>query len=394
MLFLLLISSLLYSNYFPFIRNDKMGYVDINGEVVIEPIYDTKVNYFLSRRSDQEFELGMKFPDYCYFKDGVAGVEREKWLWVLFPYKREFGLLDTSGNALILKKVKNLYPSSNNFIRYDFEDSKMPSDVPHNSNLISLSVIKRNYKFAEFSESESIDFKNHLEHLKYIYIGECIDNRVLVYEYLSNGVYDVYFIDSIGNKVIQLQDIVYAGDFSNSLALMKTNEDVYFIDSNGTKQFLDLGKIEDATSFNNNRAFIKRNGMFELIDNNGKIITEKKFEYAYPFKNNHAKVKLSSKFYLVDINGEIVLDDKYRKFGNAYQDVIPVEVGSKWRIYNFKEKKLHFDEYDYISQFINGLALAWKEKQIYYINVKGEQIFNVIDERTYEKKYASLMDRY
>lgn len=394
MIYFLLFYNILLSNYFPFIRNDKMGYIDIKGEVVIEPIFDTKVNYFLSRRGNEEFDLGVQFPEYAYFNDGIAGIQKEKWLWKIIPYKREFGLANLEGDVILLEKVKNLFPSKNNFMRYEFNDTKMPSDVPFNSNLINLSKIKRNYRFNELKNAESVSFNKHLEHSKYIYIGNCNDNRILIYEYLSRGVFDVYFLDSNANKVIQLKDIVYAGDFSNSLALVKTNDEVFFIDSNGQKQFKNLGNIDDATNFNNQRAFVRKHGKFLLIDTEGNIVTENKFDYAFPFKNNYAKVKINSNYTLVDLNGNIVIEEKYKKFGDVYDDVLPVEVGSKWRLLKIKEKKLLFEEYDYISQFVNGLALAWKDKQILYINVEGNVVFNAIDKRTYEKKHAALMDRY
>lgn len=395
LLFLSSLSCLISQDYYPFVRDDKLGYIDIEGNIKIEPILDTKVEYYLSRKNLREFNLGVKFPDYCYFNNGYAGCQKEKWLWFLFPYKRLNGIIDTNSNFLFFQDVKNLYPIKNGFFRFDYVDTKMPNDYDFNTNLINMNKLKNGFRFREYEIADEVEHIPHLNYSKYIYIGDFNDGRILIYEYSSNDYTNIFYTDSTGKIAIQLKNAIYAGDFSDSIALIKTSNDIYFIDINGNKILNNIGDFSDATSFSEKRAFIKRNEKFELIDNKGNILTNQKFDFAYKFKNGYAKVKIDDDYTIINTNGEIVLNESFVKFGDVYDGVFPVEVGNNiWKVYNLKTKKFEFEEYEYISNFKDGLALAWKEKQIHYINVKGDIVFTAIDERTYEKKHSHLIDRY
>lgn len=390
---LLFFTNSLSAQYFPFIKNNKLGYIDINGDIKIEAKLDTKVEYSLRSKGKNDYLLGLKFPDNCYFNDGFTVFQKDKWFWILFPYKSDYGLLDTNSNAIIFENIKKLYPINNKRIRFEYNDSKMPNGYDHNLGVLNLDKITNNFKFREIEIADVREIKNELNYSKYIYIGDLNYDRMLIYEYYSKDLTDIYFIDGSGKKVIDLPKAIYVGDFSNSLALVKEENSVYFIDVNGQKQFSNLTNIEDATSFNNNRAFIKRNDKFELIDNKGNIISDIKFDFVYPFVNNYAKVKIDNKYYLIDNSGAIVIDKKYQRFGEVYNSVLPVQVGNKWQLLNIKSNRLLFEEYEAIANFKDGLSLAWKDEQIFYINVESKVVFEAIDKRSYEKKIANLIDR-
>lgn len=389
---LLIFVNSLSAQYFPFINDGKMGYIDIDGNIKIEAKLDTKAEYFLSKIGKYDYLLGLTFPDYCYFNDSHAVFKRDKWFWILFPYKTEIGLIDTNANAVIFDDVKKLYPIVNKHIRFDFNDTRMPNNYDHNTGIMNLDRILKFYRFREIEIAEASELKNELQYAKYIYVGDVINDRILIYEYIAKDITDIYFLNTEGKRVIELSNAFYVDDFSDSLALVKEENDLYFIDLNGKRQFPNLTNIENATSFNNHRAFIKKDGKFHLIDNNGNIISENTFDFAYPFVNNYAKVKIDSKYYLIDKKGNIVLKD-YNKFGDVYNGVVPVLAGDKWRLYNIKTDKLLFEEFDAIYNFKDGLALAWREKQIFYINVESKVVFEAIDKRGYEKKIANLIDR-
>ena len=182
---LLLFTNSLSAQYFPFIKDNKLGYINIKGEVKIDAKLDTKAEYFLSKKGRNGYLLGLNFPDNCYFKDNYAVFLKEKWFWILFPYKTEIGLIDTNSNVMIFDGVKKLYTLKNNRIRYDYNDSKMPNGYDHNIGIINLDKILDNYKFRDILVAEASKFNNELLYSKNIYVGDLIDDRILIYEYFN-----------------------------------------------------------------------------------------------------------------------------------------------------------------------------------------------------------------
>lgn len=386
MLFIILfLCNLLNAQYFPVIKNDKIGYINNKGELKLEAIYETEYEYYLFKR-DNRYELGIRFPDNIYFNNGLAVAQKYKWFWILFPYKTLNGVIDTNGNSVFFKNIERTHTIENGILKYDYYDINIPSIEKFNYNFINLEKIKEKYRFNDYIEDfEEVNFKNEFENNKlYYYLGFLKNNRRLAYEYLNNNNYDIYFLNEKDEKVIEIKNTVYASDFNESISLIKTNDDVFFIDTNGNKLFLHLEKFSDATEFSCERAFIFKEGKFYLIDNKGNYVTKDSYDFVTKFVNNYAKVTKDGKNLLIDKSGKVIID-KFQNFSEVYENTIPVFTGSHWQLYNLSTNKLDENKFELIMPFKNGLAMAWTDKQILYINVEGQKIYKVLSDREYER---------
>jgi hypothetical protein len=138
-----------------------------------------------------------------------------------------------------------------------------------------------------------------------------------------------------------------AGAFKQGLALVWAGQDYYkFIDTSGSFAF--ENGFDDANSFNEGRALIKRGNRFGYIDEDGRTVIECKFCLAWDFSESLARVEAKeSRSEFSPPTGFI---------DNEGNMVIPPQFYSA-------------------NDFVNGLSLVSTDDTIGYINKSGEFVW-------------------
>jgi len=183
------------------------------------------------------------------------------------------------------------------------------------------------------------------------------------------------YIDKNGTEVIPL---IYDGayDFSEGLALVCKDGKYGYIDKNGTEVIPLI--YDGAKDFVEGLALVCKDGKYVYIDKNGTEVIPFIYDSGYDFVDGRGTVKKDGKWGYLDKNGDV----QYTL--GTYQLVMPLSnglflVGNGYDPKTFTMYKYGYIdengsevipcEYDYISDFSDGIAFASKGKQMYIVKI-------------------------
>lgn len=127
-----------------------------------------------------------------------------------------------------------------------------------------------------------------------------------------------------------------ATNFYNEVAAVKKGDKWAIIDykfKNVTDfEFDDVITDEFGFCSVNERIFVKKDGVYVLIDTEGKQVSDLTFEDAFPFleEDQPAAVKQNGKWGFVNSDGELYIECKYQDAKSFTIDFAPVCVNGKW----------------------------------------------------------------
>ncbi|PAB58812.1 WG repeat-containing protein [Anaeromicrobium sediminis] len=366
-------------NLFPIYINDKFGYIDEDGEVVIEPKFYDFSDLTGRHNDDYDFHEGLScvgIKEGENIKYGFINKKGEFAIKPIYDEARNFynGLASViigSKKAFINKKGEIVF--EHEFHRVDnfseglayFEDSSLDK-LP-------------NYGFID--KKGEIKIKG-LQRLATITKFE-EDYLPLV----ANK-----FIDKNGNDHLGFKkDYVIYSNFSEGLALIKLGDKYGYIDKTG-KIVIDP-QFEEGRGFSEGLAAVKMNGKWGFINKNGLLVIPNSFNYVFDFSDGMAAFSNNEyegiehhtkdhKLGFINNEGKIVIKPE-----------IPIELnflthGDSWLVSN-------------MYRFRNGLAYvpmdglktngSYTSRKYGYINKKGKCIWseNIKKDYTYTNQFNS-----
>lgn len=349
-------------NYFPFVFEEKYGYMNSQGQCVIDPEYDEAGPF---QEGLAVVSKGLKY--------GIINKKNEKVVDFIYDEILEF----TNGRAIVLyNDLYNLIDRSGRVI-----SNEVFKDISIFNSKYFFGVKDSSYEFFDFNLKE-------ISKGKYNEIGMLVDGFSIVQKDNRFGL-----IDSALNEVIPVQ-------FD---ALERFNEKLFTYTINGKKGIIksDGVKIieplyDDISKFNpeNNSAVVKIGNTVFWIKTDGSKLMESKFDYfsnvmdLAQFSNGFAIFKKKGKFGLIDEKGKIALKPTADIIGK-YVGLIPMMKLNKWGLIDFKSKVILPYEYELIESWSNYGILVQKNGLIGLMDDKLEFIlpisFNSIN--VFEDKY-------
>jgi hypothetical protein len=334
---------------FPVTIEGKRGYIDKQGEIVIEP----------------------KFDQASHFSEGLAAVQVDgKW-----------GFINTSGYIVIEPRFEKLGS-------FYFYEGLFPYQVSD-----KYGFIDKTGKIAiepEFDEVNLTSFRGGLAAVR---------------------VNDKWgYIDRSGKYVITPK-YTTALEFSSGLATVAEAHDwpMKVIDKTGT---VVIDEVPTFTYFYDNIGLIRLapDYLCYYVDKKGKKIFEKGYLFARLFHDGLAAVFITeepdqaekasdvvmpeshtdvngirgypAEFYngkwgYINKAGELVIEPQFDDvFGHGfYEGLSPVKIGDSWGYVDTRGNIAIEPQYDQAGGFRNGVASVSKEDEYYYINKKGEIIW-------------------
>ena len=263
----------------PFRKDAKWGYLDENGNVIID----------------------FRYVEAKEFKNGLAVVKNDD----------KFGFINESGNVVI----DFIYESAGNFLDNGMaivvKDGKY-GVIDKNGNVI----INFTYEYIKNLAIEDF-FAVKLEDGFTLLNIETKQISGLFFDDIkafSDGVAAVKkgdkwgYIDKTGNLIISYK-YDEAASFSCGIALVKENDKIGIIDTSGNwKKTIEA---EEGGVISEDLLAIKVNGKWGFIDKDGNIVIDCVFDDAGYFYNGIANVNFDGKWGFIDKNGEVVIDFKY-----------------------------------------------------------------------------------
>ena len=398
---------------FRIIENNKVGYMNADGNVIIAPVYN----------SGSDFKGGMA----AVRKDALYGFINSEGVFILPPiydladpffnnYEYTYVVLNgenkfinKKGENIINREFKGFYyinnetgmlytPDSINVI-YDLKHKKSLSELKNTnagpfSNGVSTAYTTKGIPYVINLKGDHIVPTGKYDDINDYYNGIAI----AVKKNGDGGSSYLSAIDTKGNELFthNYDRMFIDGDthFSNGFAPLsfrkKEGEYDYFtsyINTKGKVVFNDT-TVTEATNFSNNRAFILIKSKYMLIDTNFKKVTETSFSKVPKggFTNGYAVVENDYSIGVIDINGKYIIEPladasdgviigDYFFYGKYINDEDVYGVISLKGNEILKPILQHYDS----EGFVNGLLQTTVNNKLTYYNTKGSMIWQQKD---------------
>jgi hypothetical protein len=394
-------------------HKDKQGYIDINERIIIPFIYDDLGGFaynltfaeknglfgYLNREGKTIIDFQFSKAQYFY-ESGVAVVKK----------KDGYGLIDTLGNIKINCVYDDIDYSRENQIAIVSKNNKYAFYFTDTEKLTD-------FEFDKIYESTNrIPEKGHYSTIKELYFNKNLalvekDNQFSLInrdlkEIVKYGTYEkikpmncygfsVVFkenkygiIDSLGVLKVPLEyDLIstkpvlsYGNNFTTFL--IKKNGKYQILNNNAELEIKKKFNKVDILSHNYYLAY--ENNSINLIDDNGKIVSNEYTGY-YDFDEGFL-VKKGSKMGAIDYNGKVILPFVYDSiFHPRLKKHLYASRNGKFGVIDFEGKVIIPFEYEFITRVwyddyeeYAGNLIVQKNKKLGTINMKNETNIPII----------------
>lgn len=318
-----------------FVRNDKAGYIENTGKVVIEPKFNVYGNGG-GEFHDGLLEIGVSSGQYVD-KTGKLVIDK--------GFER--GWTFSEGLAVAMPKNSNLWgyiDRSGQFaISPRFETHPKGYVHSFSEDFAAIEVSKR-YGFINRSGNVAIEPKflhamDFCDGMARVIIegpcyfsddGPCSEVRTIP-EWADRDVpaCKYAFIDKTGT-IISSDRYDRAKNFSEGLAPVRMGERWGFIDKKGMIAITPV--FHDAEPFSEGLALIRQNGLYGFIDRAGRVIIAPQFKYAESFAEERAVVSdvgASGPFYYINKLGQQPFPNRYVLASHFYKGLAHVKLKSE-----------------------------------------------------------------
>jgi hypothetical protein len=334
-------------NLFPYKKDDYIGFIDINGQIVIEPVYDMVTDFCeglsVVSKNDSVFFINKEkinafnefYEDASVFKNGIAPVKKNNhWYFI-----------NRQGQTV----------------------SKLYEEINELSN--NIYVYKRNGKYGALDEYGQNFIENRFDKL-----GDFKNNMAYFIEKNKYG-----FVSNTGT--IYKAEFDWISDFDEQhLAIFKVNNKFGIVRDDG-HQLLD-GQYDQIFNLNEKYFLIIINNLYGFYSKEGCFVTPIAYDYnkekpiEYYCQGNLFKLLKKQEQAIMDQNGHLELNfGMYAEVNFMCDGLMLVNRKSK---FGFIDKKLNVQipfKYQNASSFNNGLSLVKIKDQYQIISKSGKEIF-------------------
>lgn len=382
-------------------EHDKYGFIDSEGKYVIEPKYDLAFNFY-----NGIAKVFLKGTPFFIDKKGKIVISKKytslefvnKDLAIVTTASDKKGVLNLVSNNLV---IDTIYSSITNFkngvaIVTNKEVSQKGNHLIHKPAVIDINgnLIVPFNKFIEINDYNDgiakVYFKN-TDSDDEIY-GYIDDKGNLLFQEKYTGKYLLpdYFNDGIGKVSIKKK-------------LSKTSYTYYdgYINKTGKIVLNDTLNVR-LRDFSCGRAFVlESNGDYKIVDTNLNKIGNNIYENfsGNGFINNYAIVSNNEKYGIIDINGNYIITPKYDLIneigvvnGYFFYGIENDDETTLWGVVNINgisiiEPKLK--EFD-VEGFKNGILKTCVDDKLVYFNENGEIIWKEIESKELKLKNLDI----
>jgi len=356
-------------------KENRHGFIDKDGKIIIALEYEDAGNFsegiapvknngkwgYISKFG--KVEIPFIFIDAKDFSDGLAAVSNGQ----------QYGYVDIKGNLKIA---------------YQFDSAV--------SFKTGIAVVEKGGKNIVINKTgEAIYTSQHS--ITPLEIGE----KISVLKFMAPP------LMKNGKIIVEEKEFDSIGKFYEKRAVFRKQNKYGLIDENGRK--IVSAEFEGLTDFENGRSIVKQNGKQGMIDVDGKYIIQPEYDQIVILSENvvaslkkgiieiHSGSKTEKIFSDADeiLNGKkgLIIVKKNKKTGVINEkgevvvnfgdeklffqgDMFSYFQNGKMGLLDIAGKKLTPAKFDKICGFIDGLALVFEGKTKYYVNEKGNKIFD------------------
>jgi hypothetical protein len=326
----------------PFKNNGLFGFMDFDGNQIIEPIYDYLGFY------NEGLAVAAKNGKYGYIDKGNN---------VIIDFIYESGLDFEGGRSIVglNGKVGVINRAGHIIMPIEFVDIGNFSEGLIYAKRDSLYGYYDNTGFQRIEEkfTEAFSFSKGLAKVQ---IGK-----------------KQSFIDIYGSAIVPpiYESIQF---FNDSLFVFELNSRFGICKKNGL--VLDSAKYDVIGVLSNDRALISKNGKIGYLNGEGKVVLDLKFD-EFPnfieigqFNGVYAVIRLKGKYGVIDNLGKLIIPAIYTQL-SKFSPLMAYTKGKGWGFIDLTNTSLISPQFDFAESFQDGYAIVEKASLIGLINPQG-----------------------
>lgn len=306
-------------NLFPFISDERIGFVNEAGKIVIKPEFDEAL----------PFSEG--FAAVCV--DGKYNFMNEKGLYPFTDLPKSLCMVNFFHN-----KFAVIGENSNGKIMFGYMDTKGKIIIP-----------------CQYKEANS--FKSGMA------VVMNFDNK-----------YGVITDEGLIALPFDYQCIA-PGFSEDKLITRKDEQSSWTVLDTKFKEAFSVADIDFLDSFSGGMAILVKNGKYGFVDEKGNPVIENKYAYAWPFSEGLASVSSDEGCGYINTSGDVIIPLTFQNAMPFAEGLAAVKRAGKWGYISSDGKMVIECKYNFVGSFQNGLALASTDDKHLYINKNGGVVF-------------------
>ena len=343
---------------YPFYKDGKGGYIDKNGNVVVEPKYQN-VGYFINGYAGVASNNRWGIIDYTGKE--IAPCKYDEFQMYAYGDDRLWFSEENVGVALVYQDEKPVFVdnSGNEITTQEFEKVDPFSE--------GLASVEKNGKWGFIDKSGRMAIPPTYESVWSFSEGLAA---------AKEGTY-WGFINKKGQWVIK-PSYDHARSFSEGLCIVFTGGKYEYIDKSG--QVVITAQYGYAWNFSEGLARFARDGKYGYVDKTGREVIPPRYEDASDFHEGLARVVNDGKYGFVDQLGREVVVPQYENALFFVEGLAAVQINGKWGFIDKSGKMVINAQFQSVQVFINGLAQVEAfDGWIYYIDKTGRVVYSYKD---------------
>lgn len=333
--------------------DDDWGFININGEVIIDPEFDFKpsfaVNGILLMKDDNKD--GDKFFRYAKIQDGKAVESDEKW-----DLAGEF----KEGLAPVVNKNERV-----KFINENYEEVfvvEAEKVTPFNEGMAAIANDDNKWGFINKEGKEVID-------TKYDFVSNGFHDGYAIVGNITDDEKEFFIIDKSGNVKLDLGD-KYQNVISLSSGLLKVIDDneFGFIDLEGNIVIKPNDEWTNVTDFYNGFASFQEDNEWGLMNTQGETILKANYSNELLVVNDKIWVKDDEDWGVIDMEGNDIIEPQFDGYARPYPFMCAttiVQDGDDYLFIDSEGKAINQEEYENVAPVPMRLISGEPSNRIY-----------------------------
>jgi hypothetical protein len=112
---------------------------------------------------------------------------------------------------------------------------------------------------------------------------------------------------------------------------------------------------------------------YQFIDKSGRVLSQDRYEDARSFSEGLAAVEINSAWGFVGRSGKIAITPRFEDVGSFSSGLAPSKIEDRWGYIDKTGAVVIPPKFHRATDFSEGLARVWTERGTFYINTRGEQ---------------------
>ncbi len=354
----------------PVLDNDKLGFIDSEGRLQVEPAYLAETEKIRMPVSASHSLTFSELSASSYYSDGLARVLIPR-VWFVFTTGYDLGYIDRQGQLVFQADYEWVGDFSEGLAAFE-------------ATVGEKTIEKRNF-FGYLDREGAVVVGPKFEWCGRFVEGLALAREGELFGYLHRN----FGPDAQRSRQVSFESVAplnptvwkiaprfrVAYNFAGDLAPASEDGRRFgYIDRSGA--WVIEPRFDHAFPFTEGLARVMVDSLYGYIDRSGELVIPNRYRNAGQFAEGLARVGINAGFGFIDREGRVVIDPIYADAGSFSEGLAPVRLDYEWGFVNTKGLLVISTRFSHAHKFRNGIAQVRDGKDLGYINTYGDFVWD------------------